>query len=74
MSAQKIQLASLILAFFLLFSQSTATCHYRFPPSGRPCTKNADCKNVCTQPEEDRTFLLCLTGIPLLGRCCCLAP
>uniref|UniRef100_A0A0D3CW60 Uncharacterized protein n=1 Tax=Brassica oleracea var. oleracea TaxID=109376 RepID=A0A0D3CW60_BRAOL len=64
MSAQKIQLACLILAFFLLFSQSTATCHYRFPPSG-PCKHDAGCKNVCTQPPEDPNYLACITSAPM---------
>ncbi|CAF2060665.1 hypothetical protein Bca4012_100394 [Brassica carinata] len=71
MSAQKIQLASLILAFVLLFAQSTAKCHYRFPPSG-PCKKMDDCKNACTMRDEDPTFLLCLVNAPMFGRCCCL--
>ncbi|KAL0724310.1 hypothetical protein Bca4012_038909 [Brassica carinata] len=67
MSAQKIQLASLILAFFLLISQSTAKCHYRFPPSG-PCKRSDDCKNVCTMREEDPTFLLCFVNAPMFGK------
>ncbi|RID54848.1 hypothetical protein BRARA_G02138 [Brassica rapa] len=71
MSAQKIQLASLILTFFLLFSQTTGRCNYRRPHSG-PCKKGDDCKNVCILPSEDPTFLACLTGPPLFGICCCL--
>ncbi|CAF1702887.1 unnamed protein product [Brassica oleracea var. botrytis] len=71
MSAQKIQLACLILAFFLLFSRSTATCHYRFPPSG-PCKHDDGCKNVCTKPPEDPNFLACITSAPMFGKCCCL--
>ncbi|WZZ67169.1 hypothetical protein YC2023_078539 [Brassica napus] len=67
MSAQKIQLASLILTFFLLFSQTTGKCNYRRPHSGT-CKKGDDCKNVCTLPSEDPTFLACLTGPPFFAK------
>ncbi|KAL0729957.1 hypothetical protein Bca4012_026050 [Brassica carinata] len=76
MSAQKIQFASLLLAFFLLFSQSTGKCNYRYPvPPVVICKKNNDCKNACVPPSEDPNHLECITSRSppkYFGTCCCL--
>ncbi|KAL0698993.1 hypothetical protein Bca4012_055117 [Brassica carinata] len=67
MSAQKFQIVSLLLAIFLLFSQSTANrCVYR-----GPCKTNDDCRKICTFPGDDPTFWSCLTSPPADGICCC---
>ncbi|ESQ34568.1 hypothetical protein EUTSA_v10009182mg [Eutrema salsugineum] len=70
MSAQKFQLASLLLVISLLFSQSAANrCIYKGPSK-----TDDDCKKICTGPGEDPSFLLCITGPPMNGKCCCKHP
>ncbi|KAL0724305.1 hypothetical protein Bca4012_038904 [Brassica carinata] len=77
MSAMKIQLTSLILAFFLLFSQSTAKCDdfYTGYPEKGPCNTNDDCQELCQHSSKDPTFKLCIlakAGSTYDGKCLCL--
>ncbi|CAH8274911.1 unnamed protein product [Arabidopsis lyrata] len=75
MSAQKFQfqLAFLLLTICLLSSQLLAKpigkCHYK-----GPCETDNDCKTLCTGPDEDPTFLMCIKNPPINHKCCCVPP